>query len=392
MNPAGPQALRAIVDELTVLFLDIQASRYLSAAGFFILLYDHLITFSEEVELIWKGPLSLVSFLFLLNRYAVPIIIAVDLYEKSGFARSLSHSILSLAIAHALVAIRVRVLWNNEPRVKTLINVAGAAYLITTLVLTNWIVNGFQPTVGWLSALNLCYAAIPHSAAWIFVPSLLLECLLFGLTVTRAIQHRQRDLSVTTGVVGVLYRDGMLYFLVIAGCAVFNILVWAALRPSLIVLAKFFTFSLITVMASRIVLNLRAQRRDDGELSNPVTSVGSSDYPASFAGRPRRSSHLTVNGGSQDPRCKASVQGGQFVPRSFGSMPSRDRWGSHDNVDIEDARGMTKGKIEEYELQSGGRMPVRINVDVEVDVEVEVVLDTEGDSDGSEKKLARSLS
>ncbi|KAG8880780.1 hypothetical protein FRB97_000445 [Tulasnella sp. 331] len=136
-------------------------------------------------------------------------------------------------------------------------------------------------------------------------------------------------------------------------------------------------------MASRIVLNLRAQRRDDGELSNPVTSVGSSDYPASFAGRPRRSSHLTVNGGSQDPRCKASVQGGQFVPRSFGSMPSRDRWGSHDNVDIEDARGMTKGKIEEYELQSGGRMPVRINVDVEVDVEVEVVLDTEGDSDGT---------
>ncbi|KAG8863492.1 hypothetical protein FRB96_008232 [Tulasnella sp. 330] len=382
MNPAGPQALRAIVDELTVLFLDIQASRYLSAAGFFILLYDHLITFSEEVELIWKGPLSLVSFLFLLNRYAVPIIIAVDLCDVWIWAESILQ-ILSLAIAHALVAIRVRVLWNNEPRVKTLINVAGAAYLITTLVLTNWIVNGFQPTVGWLSTLNLCYAAIPHSAAWIFVPSLLLECLLFGLTVTRAIQHRQRDLSVTTGVVGVLYRDG---------CAVFNILVWAALRPSLIVLAKFFTFSLITVMASRIVLNLRAQRRDDGELSNPVTSVGSSDYPASFAGRPRRSSHLTVNGGSQDPRCKASVQGGQFVPRSFGSMPSRDRWGSHDNVDIEDARGMTKGKIEEYELQSGGRMPVRINVDVEVDVEVEVVLDTEGDSDGSEKKLARSLS
>ncbi|KAG9007562.1 hypothetical protein FRB93_007598 [Tulasnella sp. JGI-2019a] len=81
--------VQALIDSLPVVASDLQASRYLSVAGFAILIHDHLITLLDEVELVWRSPLSKVSVLFLINRYAVPVIMVVDLYEKGGFAHNL---------------------------------------------------------------------------------------------------------------------------------------------------------------------------------------------------------------------------------------------------------------------------------------------------------------
>uniref|UniRef100_A0A0W0ETK2 DUF6533 domain-containing protein n=1 Tax=Moniliophthora roreri TaxID=221103 RepID=A0A0W0ETK2_MONRR len=41
-----------VVETLVDIFANVQASRYLSVAGVVILLYDHLLTFSDEVELL----------------------------------------------------------------------------------------------------------------------------------------------------------------------------------------------------------------------------------------------------------------------------------------------------------------------------------------------------
>ncbi|KAG9007561.1 hypothetical protein FRB93_007597 [Tulasnella sp. JGI-2019a] len=138
----------------------------------------------------------------------------------------------------------------------------GVVYFVTTLAIANYISALLLPTIGWSPPLNLCFGVVPRSTSWAFVPPLMFECFLFSLTVARAIQHRRRDIAITEGVIGVLYRDGILYFLTISSCSFFNIIVWSALRPSLALLAKYFTFSFINVMASRIVLNLRSQQRD----------------------------------------------------------------------------------------------------------------------------------
>jgi hypothetical protein len=44
---------------------------YGPAAGLSLLLYDHLLTFSDEVDLVWKAPNSFSKWAFLLNRYVV---------------------------------------------------------------------------------------------------------------------------------------------------------------------------------------------------------------------------------------------------------------------------------------------------------------------------------
>lgn len=48
-------------------------------AGFTVLIWDHIDTFTEEVEYIWKGKKSTITYLFLLNRYLTPLGFIVNL-------------------------------------------------------------------------------------------------------------------------------------------------------------------------------------------------------------------------------------------------------------------------------------------------------------------------
>lgn len=57
--------------------------------GVVVMLYDHAITFGEEVRCIWKAPRSFAKYLFLLNRYFVPALLlailhgACSVFEKA---------------------------------------------------------------------------------------------------------------------------------------------------------------------------------------------------------------------------------------------------------------------------------------------------------------------
>ncbi|QRV84001.1 polygalacturonase [Ceratobasidium sp. AG-Ba] len=58
------------------------ASKSSLVTGVCILFYDHMLTFSDEVRYVWKQKWSIVSTIFVLNRYVTPFAIAVDLYDK----------------------------------------------------------------------------------------------------------------------------------------------------------------------------------------------------------------------------------------------------------------------------------------------------------------------
>lgn len=47
--------------------------------GFTILVWDHIVTSADEVELIWQRPKRAIIYLFLLNRYLTPLVFIVNL-------------------------------------------------------------------------------------------------------------------------------------------------------------------------------------------------------------------------------------------------------------------------------------------------------------------------
>ncbi|KEP46981.1 putative transmembrane protein [Rhizoctonia solani 123E] len=76
-----------------------------------------------------------------------------------------------------------------------------------------------------------------------------------------AIEHSRKKIN--TPVLYVLYRDGIVYFLVICCCSIFNMMVWLLAPPTLVALSKYFVLAIIPTMGSRLVLNLRSSRRED---------------------------------------------------------------------------------------------------------------------------------
>ncbi|KAL0575100.1 hypothetical protein V5O48_006876, partial [Marasmius crinis-equi] len=50
------------------------------------LLYDYLLTFSEEVELIWKARWTIPKVLFLIMRYCVPAALLIHIHQFSGIS------------------------------------------------------------------------------------------------------------------------------------------------------------------------------------------------------------------------------------------------------------------------------------------------------------------
>ncbi|KAG8907933.1 hypothetical protein FRB99_001441 [Tulasnella sp. 403] len=278
-----PAALQALEHQLSTAFTHITASRYMSVAGFAVLIHDHFLTFADEVELIWMKPFSLVSILFLFNRYLVPLIVIIDLYDKGGFARNLPDlfcrvwlvleanlQVVCFGITHFLVALRVRALW-GKPFLDRLLLVGGITYFVLTVILTNFAGVESLPTMVWNPELSLCFT---NPLPWpyvVWLPALAFEIVVFGFMITKAIHHARRH--VTMPVAQILYRDGILYFGIIAACSVFNILAWSVLPSTLILLAKYFSFSFVNTMSSRLVLNLRGlgRERDPGPWSTDPT-------------------------------------------------------------------------------------------------------------------------
>ncbi|KAF8884808.1 hypothetical protein BD779DRAFT_1535588 [Infundibulicybe gibba] len=58
---------------------DARATNYLTVVAATLIVFDHLITIQQEVDLIWRSPRNLTSFLYICNRYCTLTVIVVSL-------------------------------------------------------------------------------------------------------------------------------------------------------------------------------------------------------------------------------------------------------------------------------------------------------------------------
>ncbi|KAG8794720.1 hypothetical protein FRC12_022235 [Ceratobasidium sp. 428] len=98
---------------------------------------------------------------------------------------------------------------------------------------------------------------MPAGQRWsVWIPALILECIMFALTAVRAWQYSKDGMQIP--IVKALYRDGFQYFIGIMLCTLLPLLVWCVAPPTLVALPKYGTMAIINVLGFRIVLNLRA--------------------------------------------------------------------------------------------------------------------------------------
>ncbi|KZW00921.1 hypothetical protein EXIGLDRAFT_761215 [Exidia glandulosa HHB12029] len=299
-----------------------RASMYLTVAGTVIFMYDWIITFGDEFEHIWKGRFNTVKALYLFNRVVTPLVLAFDLYDKGGLARNLTPTVcvslflvrcLTLcsfvkchykstggepyspspqftasplqalrhfrAKAHAgIVALRVWTLYGRSRLVLFVFILLFSAYFGATAVVWGLAAAEISETIYPSPLLvNLCYTVIPPWMWYLWLPSIVFECVIFLLTVYKAWQHWQTDIN--TPILTVLYRDGFVYFFVISCLSLVNLFIWLWAPPSLALLFKYFSLPAVNVVAFRLVLDLRdagLQARQTG-MGPTIRSTNKSD-------------------------------------------------------------------------------------------------------------------
>jgi len=70
----------------------VYAERYISAVALAMYMYDYMLTFADEVQYIWRRPVTGIKILYLILRYGVFFAEFVYFQALSGLASHLSHS------------------------------------------------------------------------------------------------------------------------------------------------------------------------------------------------------------------------------------------------------------------------------------------------------------
>ncbi|TFK48721.1 hypothetical protein OE88DRAFT_1737495 [Heliocybe sulcata] len=209
---------------------------YMGFAAFSILIWDHVVTFGDEVELLWKGNHGLFTHLFFLNRYITPLGFVVNLFaylspswtDEVTFILSASihtrcqrfvryegsMTVIGINITALMMLLRIRALYTGTGRLYVLAVVV--VVLVAQLGVNAWLLTKgtavvhdryihsctmiFDPSVGWVAS----------ASAWL---PLLYDSIILALTFFRTYTPFRRKEG--SQLFKRLLEDGILYYSVI---------------------------------------------------------------------------------------------------------------------------------------------------------------------------------
>ncbi|KAJ7711737.1 hypothetical protein B0H14DRAFT_3020216 [Mycena olivaceomarginata] len=260
----------SIVAILSRVAASIFATRYISAAAVTILFYDHILSFSEEVEIIWfnkaAGAGNRIS--FLANRYLTEGMMVYDSYVLSGLAHGMTTNCrifiwlfgitgtVWISISHFIIMSRLYTLWDRRREIKWIlmgsfaiaISVATAFDILTSLQAE----AHFQ----YNNTINMCTFT---DKIWA-MPFLLGTLTIFDLfiIVMTVINGFHRPYQKQADVMVALQRDGAMMFLVILRLV--NLFMAILGDATDFTVAFEFVWAMCAIVSSRIQLRVEGLR------------------------------------------------------------------------------------------------------------------------------------
>ncbi|KAI0766029.1 hypothetical protein BC629DRAFT_1442790 [Irpex lacteus] len=231
--------------------------------SFMILIWDHIITFGEEVEYIWKGRKGTFVLLFLLNRYLTPLGFIVNLLAymspfwtkercKNYVVYEGSTTVVGISIVALMMLLRIRALYHKQ---KAVVVFTGVCFCVE-LSVNAWLLSHAIP-VRHNNGIHACTMIFDESVGWAasafaWMP-LAYDTMVFGLTLYKTVGPMRKK---TAGKISqVILTDGILYYSVILTVNLVLTIMLVAAPPGLQNICSHLTVT----MMSRITLSLRKQ-------------------------------------------------------------------------------------------------------------------------------------
>ncbi|KIJ31404.1 hypothetical protein M422DRAFT_783790 [Sphaerobolus stellatus SS14] len=258
----------AVLKEAEIALIAANVTRYLSAAGLVVLIYDHLLLLDEEIQLIWNSRTTRAKILFLVNRYLVPSALIVGTYGLSGLSKAglgvtvckvwltivTFLLVVTLFIANLFVLYRVNALWAHSPAVyRSTISLYIATYIVA-FALAIYASVKLLPHIGYSPELGLCTTdQRPRLNILAYAVPIVFDVALFGLTCWNGISRPRR---LHTAIIQQLYVDGALYFLLTTSLRLGNIIVLAAANLAYAQVGFYFLWAMIPAVLNRMLITI----------------------------------------------------------------------------------------------------------------------------------------
>ncbi|KAG8789742.1 hypothetical protein FRC15_003811 [Serendipita sp. 397] len=256
---------------------DVYTSRYLTLAAFTLCVYDWMLLFGDELELVGKSRWSLGKGLYYFSRIITPIGLTAALYQLIPEARPhLSRELYNFYVRMSfngielvncqllrsalpgLLMLRLVALYKSKPLIVwTLYIGLLLAWITTTGVLLSAQIF-FARYIQYTPLLGICATTQrAPTLSGIFYGPLVFEILLLSLTIYHAWGEYRSQRGVTAvPLLRVLYRDGVLFAVVMLAVRVWNIIIYAVGPLTQTYLGIYMMWAAITVLSSRIYINM----------------------------------------------------------------------------------------------------------------------------------------
>ncbi|KAF8258822.1 hypothetical protein EI94DRAFT_1669407 [Lactarius quietus] len=246
----------------------INAERYLSAVALSVLLYDLLLTFGDEVQYIWRRPVTNIKVLYLILRYGVAIAQAIYFQAISGLTSHVTHSVcvgslivlavvgsMTLILANYIMLIRVYTLWDHRKWMLRTLYIGYSISVCSTIAFVATSIVQLAPHVihdPYIFHMCLITERTPY---WIgiWLSQALFDVFLFVLTLYNAASRpRRANVKIITD----LRRDGCVFYLGLFVGRFLNVALSIPTDKQYYPIAVSFVLSLSTVTVTRLVLRV----------------------------------------------------------------------------------------------------------------------------------------
>lgn len=255
-------------------FYQIWVRKALSAAGHTVLIYDHLLTFNDEILYVWNAPWTVVKVLFLVNRYGNLTGQTLIRLEEAGILANNSQffcqrfsivtssfMILSSESIHILVLIRVWAIWGTR-RSMSIFLIGGYALYLLILLGVSFLGahHDTSEVFQYLDLVKICVSAMPKLMWLCYVGSFILDVVTFVLTA-RSLRRYSREFQglYPSNLLLLLVRDATMFFIFSMINNAMIAVSWTVYSNSpYTFLPKGFSGPLLSVAGQRVVLNLKS--------------------------------------------------------------------------------------------------------------------------------------
>lgn len=265
---------------MTWLFAD-RALTLLTLSTATCVVYDHLTTFNDEIQLVWKRPKwSVVQVLFLINRYvgigsqifSAFVLVRhsmMNTTESCNFWNVLNGFLAAIILAtmQGIMSYRVSSMYSHNRKIVILLIAAFVLELSLVIVIQVLILGVHSPIPQPAPGVSLCAQDSFPSwtyAAWI--PIIVFELLVLLLSLSRAVKYHQSVQILRVNNIH-SYPTNSLAYILLRDSITFPFITLFVCTLNLIACARFpylvtqFTFCLAAfvpiILGSRLILNLR---------------------------------------------------------------------------------------------------------------------------------------